>query len=158
MPQGSILGPQLFILYVNDIKSVISHSFLKMFTDDLTLYRNIASVSDCELIQWDLRRIYEWTLTWLLRLNPLKREVLNITNKCCPLHFNYYIGSHLISRVQKVKYLGVFVASKLNWSNHCKYCVHKATVCLNHLRRIMFGASFSAKNLHCVQVPCETPS
>ena len=66
VPQGSILGPLLFILYVNDIKSVISHSYLKMFADDLTLYRNIASVSDCELLQWDLRRIYEWTLTWLL--------------------------------------------------------------------------------------------
>ena len=45
-----------------------------------------------------------------------------------------------------MKYLGVFVTSKLNWSDHCKYCVHKAMVCLNHLRRIMFGASFSAKN------------
>ena len=135
------------VTYVNDIKSVISHSYLKMFADDLTLYRNIASVSDCELLQWDLRRIYEWTLTWLLRLNPLKCEALNITNKRCPLHFNYYIGSHLISWVQKVKYLGVFVTSKLNWSDHCKYCVHKATVCLNHLRRIMFGASFSAKNI-----------
>ena len=81
VPQGSILGPLLFILYVNDIKSVISHSYLKMFADDLTLYRNIASVSDCELLQWDLRRIYEWTLTWLLRLNLLKCEALNITNK-----------------------------------------------------------------------------
>ena len=147
VPQGSILGLLLFILYVNDIKSVISHSYLKMFADDLTLYRNIASVSDCELLQWDLRRIYEWTLTWLLRLNPLKCEALNINNKRCPLHFNYYIGSHLISWVQKVKYLGVFVTSKLNWSDHYKYCVHKATVCLNHLCRIMFGASFLAKNI-----------
>ena len=46
-----------------------------------------------------------------------------------------------------MKYLGVFVTSKLNWSDHCKYCVRKATVCLNHLHRIMFGASFSAKNI-----------
>ena len=46
-----------------------------------------------------------------------------------------------------MKYLGVFVTAKLNWSDHCKYCAHKATVCFNHLRRIMFGASFSAKNI-----------
>ena len=63
MPQGSILGPLLFILYVNDIKTVISHSYLKMFADDLILYKKVASVGDCELLQWDLNRIYEWTRT-----------------------------------------------------------------------------------------------
>ena len=143
----ALLGPLLFILYVNDIKSVISHSSLKMFADDLTLYRSITDDDDCELLQWDLWKIYEWTLTWLLRLNPLKCEALNIANKRNPVRFNYYIGSHLISWVQKVKYLGVYVTPKLNWSVHCKYCAHKATVCLNRLRRIMFGASSSARNL-----------
>ena len=95
----------------------------------------------------DLNRIYEWTRTWLLRLNSLKCEALNISNKHCPLHFTYCVGSDLICWVQKVKYLGVFVTSKLNWSDHCKYCVHKAKVCLNHLRCIMIGASSSAKNI-----------
>ena len=50
MPQGSILGPLLFILNVNDVKSVVSHAMLRMFADDLTLYRQVDSISDCELL------------------------------------------------------------------------------------------------------------
>jgi len=82
-------GPTVaYILMI--INSVISHSNLKMFADDLTLHRNVASVSDCELLQWDLIRIYEWTLTWLLWLDPLKCEALNIINKRSPIHCNCY--------------------------------------------------------------------
>ena len=103
VPQGSVLGPLLFILYVNDVVSVIKHSTLKMFADDLILYREVVSIEDCQKLQQDLTQVYEWSLSWLLRLHPKKYEAINITNKRNPITFSYFVGSHLISWMQKVK-------------------------------------------------------
>ena len=101
VPQGSILGPLFFILYVNDLGSVVKHSTIKMFTDDLTLYRVVASVDDCHMLQQDLSQVYEWSVCWLLRLHPGKCEAINITNKRSPITFSYSIGPHSISWVKQ---------------------------------------------------------
>ena len=145
VPQGSILGPLLFILYVNDVNSVVMHSSLKMFADDLTLYQEVASVEDCQKLQQDLSNVYEWSLRWLLRLHPKKCEAINITNKRNHISYGYSVGSHMISWTQKVKYLGVFVTPKLDWSAQCKYATSRATACLNRLRRVMYSSSPIAK-------------
>ena len=82
--QGSILGPLLFILDVNNLSSVVKHSSIKMFANDLILYRDVASVDDCRLLQQDLSQVYEWTVRWLLHLHPGKCEAITITNKRSP--------------------------------------------------------------------------
>ena len=80
VPQGSVLGPILFLLYVNDICNVINHSTIKLFVDDVALYREIQSDSDCLSLQRDLNQIYEWTVKWQLRLNPAKCEEIENNN------------------------------------------------------------------------------
>ena len=61
VPQGSILGPLLFILYVNDLHSLIKSSSLKIYADDIALYTTVSSYQDCVNLQDDLARIYDWS-------------------------------------------------------------------------------------------------
>ena len=103
MPQGSILGPLLFILYVNNITSVIKSSSIKLFADDVSVYAEVSSVDDCNRLQDDLSSIYNWSIKWQLTLNLRKCEAINVTNKKTPLNFTYFIGKHPICWVSKVK-------------------------------------------------------
>jgi len=69
IPQGSVLGPLLFLLYINDIQEVVQHSCVKIFANDVALYNKLKSPSDCDQLQEDLNSILLWAVRWLLRLN-----------------------------------------------------------------------------------------
>ena len=97
VPQGSVLGPLLFILYVDDLHSSVTGSTLKIFADDVAVYKVVTSVSDCHVLQEDLSSIFCWTAAWQVRLNPVKCEALNITNKWAPIQFDYTINGELFS-------------------------------------------------------------
>ena len=62
VPQGSVLGPLLFILYIDDLHHSVTNSTLKIFADDFTMYKVVTNASDCELLREDLSRISEWTV------------------------------------------------------------------------------------------------
>ena len=89
--------------------------------------------------------MYEWTVRWLLRLHPGKCEAITLTNKRSPITFSYSIGLHSVSWVKQVKYLGLYVSPKLDWSLQCKHAASRATARLNRLRRVMYGSSPIAK-------------
>ena len=139
VPQGSILGPLLFILYINDISSVVNVR-AKIFADDVTLYQ---SNEDCEVLQADLDSISHWCNLWQMKLNPSKCEVLCITNKHSPTSFDYQINGCSLKWSSSVKYLGVYLNSRLTWNNHCAFVAAKATKLLNLLRRHLFVCLFS---------------
>ena len=147
VPQGSVLGPLLFILYINDLHHSVTDSTLKVFADDVTIYKVVTDASDCHVLQEDLTRIFCWTVAWQVRLNPGKCEALNITNKRTPIQFDYTINGGVIQWKSFVRYLGIYVNSKLTWSDHCKMVASKATKLLNVLRRTMFGCSVLAKDV-----------
>ena len=83
VPQGSILGPLLFLLYVNDIGTHLK-SQIRLFADDCTIFREIASREDCEVFQSDIHKLYQWTCKWQLHLNLSKCKALCISNKRTP--------------------------------------------------------------------------
>ena len=146
MPQGSVLGPLLFLLYVNDLDTVIKHSTIKLFADDvLLLYAPANNVLDCAVLKEDLAAVTSWSDCWQLNLNPAKCEALTITNKQHPVNYTYYIYQKAIDWRNLVRYLGVYIDSKLNWSSHCQIVSSKATKALNCLRLSMFGRSSEAK-------------
>ena len=80
VPQGTVLGPTLFLLFINDIVDH-SDSTIQLFADDAVVYREIASPSDHACLQYDLRNLESWAKTWQMQFNIAKCQLLSISNK-----------------------------------------------------------------------------
>ena len=119
VPQGSVLGPLLFLVYVNDIPSSVDSTIL-LFADDAKLYRSIRCEADYLQLQHDIAILYEWSKTWLLNFNISKCYLLHLG----PIHLygKYYINGSEITPTESVKDLGIIVDSSL------KFHVHTSTV------------------------------
>ena len=97
VPQGTILGPLLFLIYVNDISSNIS-STLRMFADDTKVYRELSNMArGSEALQFDVDQLQSWASKWQLRFNPDKCEGLRITHKRDLSLPTYSLGASLKS-------------------------------------------------------------
>jgi hypothetical protein len=78
VPQGSVLGPLLFLAYVNNIWRNIQLN-IRLYADDCTLYRKILDVKDMEILQTDLDRLGEWTVENEMKINPNKSKAISFT-------------------------------------------------------------------------------
>ena len=117
VPQGTVLGPILFLLYINDLPNGIS-SGVHLFADDAIVYRTISDPSDCQTLQEDLDKLSNWEKTWLMEFNASKCEVLTVTNKRSPIVTNYILHGQALKNVKSAKYLGVTIISNLKWNTH----------------------------------------
>ena len=116
VPQGSVLGPLLFLIYVNDIPSSVDSTIL-LFADDAKLYRSIRCEADYLQLQHDIAIIlYEWSKTWLLNFNISKCYLLHLG----PIHLygKYHINGSEITPTESVKDLGIIVDSSLKFHMH----------------------------------------
>ena len=136
VPQGSVLGPILFVLFVNDLPDHVT-SQIKIFADDTKIFRKIGSKADCEFLQKDLTNLENWARDWLMRFHPQKCEVIRIGGN--QPEFNYNMGngncSVTLSTVDSVKDLGVNIDNQLDFSKHCSEMVKKANKILATIRR-----------------------
>ena len=80
VPQGSVIAPPTFLLYINNLPDDIT-STVKLYADDVLLYRSIDSIQDSIALQQDLNTLQEWANKWLMVFNPIKCELIRITNK-----------------------------------------------------------------------------
>ena len=127
--QGSVLGPILFLLYVNDITSAVKNSYVKLYADDLRVFRVINNTCDAKLLQNDLDDIYQWANLWQLKIN---------FDKCRCMHFGYS-SIHNVYNINNVpiavsvceRILGVYIDSSLSFSEHVFNIVKKARVTCN---------------------------
>ena len=117
VPQGSVLGPVLFLLYINDINGNIKSS-IRLFADDSIIYRKISSKTDHEILQTDLSQLQTWSDKWQMEFNVSKCVHLPITNKTKPSTHKYSLSGQPLSTVSSHSYLGVKLDSKLTWTNH----------------------------------------
>ena len=79
VPQGSVLGPLLFLIFINDLTEHTS-STVSLFTDDCVMYRQIANVHDCKVLQEDLNQLHEWEERWQLKFNKAKCNIMRATH------------------------------------------------------------------------------
>ena len=133
VPQGSILGPLLFLLYINDICEVCSSS-ISLYADDAKLYRRITTINDALILQSVLDALFAWSQLWKLNFNIKKCLQLSI---CRSLKVNYvYLLDHnVLERVESINDLGVTVSSNLLWSKNIKSISAKANSLLGMIRR-----------------------
>lgn len=107
VPQGSILGPLLFILYINDIATCLKYSIAKMFADDTLVYIIADNIEEAIFkINSDLSVLYEKLCQNKLKLNVNKTKIMIITNKPCDYtNVNIFIGGKKLQIVDEIKYL-----------------------------------------------------
>ena len=139
VPQGSILGPLLFLLYINDIVTDIG-SNIRLFADDTSLYIVVDDPSDAaNCLNTDLDKISRWAATWLVSFSPAKTEPLLFSRKLNrPQHPALSMQNHQIIEVDHHKHLGVYLSNDCIWHHHINYIKEKAWFRVNTMRRLKF--------------------
>ena len=137
VPQGSILGPLLFLVYINDIPGSIKHnSKIALFADDSKLYKTITKPYDQIALQEDLICLSEWCTEWDMNFNTSKCKTLNISQKKSPSARNYLLCNNSLETVSEIMDLGVLATDKLTWSPHIERISAKANRTLGLVKRI----------------------
>ena len=139
VPQGSILGPLLFILYVNDISNVSNKCSLVLFADDTNIFFTDNNASNLErLVCEELQKFNSWFAANKLSLNVGKTKYMVFNDK--NPNFNISMDGGCISRVDSMNFLGVFIDSHLSWSDHISHVknqVSKGVGVLSKLKHIL---------------------
>ncbi|CAB4040499.1 Hypothetical predicted protein, partial [Paramuricea clavata] len=142
VPQGSILGPLLFLVYVNDLLDCVSSSSsLAMFADDSKCYHSIKCYEDAEVLQSDINAIDSWFKEWQMSLNHSKCGLLRITRNSQPIHYSYNVEGNLFKTINKQTDLGVIVSKDLKWSLNVQAVSNKANKMLGFVKRLCFHVS-----------------
>lgn len=116
VPQGSILGPLLFTIFINDVVSFVGVNCL-LYADDMKLFYNIRSVDDCLALQLSLRSLCQWCSNNGLSLNPMKCRVMSFSLKENIIEFDYRIDDVVVERPASVKDLGIIFDPKLSFAS-----------------------------------------
>ncbi len=137
VPQGTVLGPILFLCHINDLPTSVK-SQVRLFADDCLLYRPIKSIQDHLALQQDLEQLEKWAMNSGMRFNAKKCLVLSIRKKST---YYYSLDSHILEQVKSSPYLGVVLTEDLKWSTHINKTMKKASSTLGFLRRNLKFAS-----------------
>ena len=136
VPQGTVLGPVLFLVYINDLPDSICHSTLRLFADDCLLYKTIQSPHDAIDLQEDLLAMQSWEDTWLMKFNISKCFGMRVTqSRKHKVTYDYQLHNFTLNSVDHCKYLGVVLQSNLRWGKHIESITAKANSTLGMMRR-----------------------
>ena len=131
VPQGTVLGPLLFLCHINDLPEAVK-SQVRLFADDCLLYRNISTPQDHITLQEDLRHLEDWAKKWGMRFNAQKCYILSSRSKST---HTYNLNGVFLKQVQQHPYLGVMISDDLKRGKHIAYISRKAGATVGFLRR-----------------------
>jgi hypothetical protein len=152
VPQGSVAGPMLFSIFINDISlNITPGSTINTFADDCILYRPIMGPGDCRTLQKDLDSLSQWSRKWLLKFNVSKCAHLRISLRAqndqvisAPI---YTLQGENLPRETAAKYLGLTIQSNFKFDGHINRLVNQANSILGLLKRNYFCCTQQAKRL-----------
>ena len=142
VPQGTVLGPLLFLCHINDLPQCVN-SQIRLFADDCLLYRQINNQRDHLTLQSDLDNLQSWASTWGMRFNTRKCFIMSIRNKSQRF---YTLNGEILHDVSSSPYLGITISNDLKWATHINKTAKKASSTIGFLRRNLKYCRTSGKH------------
>lgn len=134
VPQGSNLGPLLFLIFIDDLINLLDTDRL-MFADDLKIYTSISTLEDCLNLQSNLNKVNQWCDLNKLKLNVSKCKIVTFTRKIIPIMYNYSINNDLLTRCMEIRDLGICFDSSLSFGKHVDTICKSASKMLGFIIR-----------------------
>ena len=144
VPQGSVLGPCLFLCYINDLPDKVT-SNTRLFADDTAIDRIIRSEEDSAILQKDLDALSEWETKWDMSFHPDKCHVLVFDRSKEMIKTNYTLHGQTLGQVSSTKYLGITIQDNGEWQEHINIQAAKGNQLLGFLRRNLRVENITAK-------------
>lgn len=142
VPQGSVLGPLLFLIFINDMPLCVRDSLCSLYADDTLLGMDITDCGENEL-QRNVTSLHDWSVKWGMTFNASKCVHLQL-GKDVP-DFTIFMNGTAIPQASSIKYLGVFIHNNLKWNEHISKVISKSNKTLGLIRRCLFSASTDTK-------------
>ena len=117
VPQGSVLAPVMFLIYINDMVEGVN-SYTNLFADDAKIMRKIVVEDDCKRLQEDIDRVFKWSQEWEMVFNPKICKVLEMGKGIKRPSWNYTIGGESLSKPEEEKDLGIIIQRNLSPEKH----------------------------------------
>lgn len=136
VPQGSHLGPLIFLIFINDITEQFKYVHYQLYADDMKLFMPISSIDDSNKFQEDLNSLEDWCNNNQLFLNIGKCKVMTYHRSRVSSEYNYYINNTMLERVHSMLDLGVLFDKKLSFNDHITLKISKAKAMLGFIKRI----------------------
>ena len=136
VPQGSVLGPLLFLLYINDLPFA-SFLLTKLYADDTCFIFSAPSLHELQLVvNREMMKIQTWMFSNKLSINYSKTNYMLMYRNAVPEPFELFINNNRIERVDCIDYLGIKIDDKLNWKNHIRYIEGKLSSACGAIYRL----------------------
>lgn len=151
VPQGSNLGPLLFLLFINELSQLLPPGCRLFYADDVKIYVIIDSTADCELLQSRVNIMANWCSSNFLTLSVNKCNVISFHRRQKPIIFDYRICDTVLNRVDQVKDLGITLDQEMNFKPHYNDVIAKANRQLGFIFKLSddFRDPLCLKALYC---------
>ena len=150
VPQGSHIGPLLFILFINDITTWLPHGNVLMFADDLKIFMPVTDADSSAHLQFILTQLYNWCEINRLPPNIDKCSVVTFSRRSVPTVFEYFLGGKVLPRSSCISDLGVLLDTKLEFRDHIDNTITRANKMWGMIRRYSgdFVDPYAIKSLY----------
>jgi len=145
VPQGSVLGPTLFLVYINDLPTCVNCN-VSLYADDTLLYSVVNTIEDSNHFQTNINALYDWSVQNMMPFNTTKCEVIVFNDKSQQPP-TYTIGGYPLNCVNEAKYLGVLIQSDLKFTHHINSKINNANRVLGSIKYTLHDAPEHAKLL-----------
>jgi len=132
VPQGSVLGPILFIIYINDLDCELISKIGK-FADDTKMCKSVNNIADMKELQDDLNKLEDWSKDWQMQFNVDKCVVVHMGKK--NQQHNYRLGNHNLKKASEERDLGVIMGNSGKFSEQCSAVMKSANCTLGMIKR-----------------------